>query len=323
MKRSGWMGWATTALVLFFSGRALGVELDLAVPADQARSIQNDLAVLGRLHYREGVAAQEIRKLLHIKGAVNGSSLSNWLSERVALIVSDEMDFEHSLVVAPGKAVYPEADRFPRLDTPKAKPESGPAPSDAPSKKPVIVMANLGSAFYLMAKQKGVLIGLRKTAGGVLPLVSPHGGFIQIGEGLFLKSFRVNPDGQDAPANSISRLSTFFHESRHSDGHGETLGFMHALCPEGHAYAGYPACDRNLNGPYTVGAQMLKTLAESCDECSVREKTILKMIEADSRSRILKSYIGKAGKPEAAKNWSDQYEKVRSYQKMQMEAQAL
>ena len=323
MKRSGWMGWTTTALVLFFSGRALGMELDSAVPAEQARSIQNDLALLGRLHYREGASAQETRKLLHIKGDVNGSSLSHWLNERVALVVSEQLDLEHSLVVAPGKAVYPEADRFPQLDPPKNKPESAPAPSDAPQRKPVIVMANLGSAFYLMAKQNKVLIGLKKTAGGVLPLVSPHGGFIQIGEGLFLKAFQVNPDGQDAPANSISRLSTFFHESRHSDGHGETLGFMHAICPEGHAYAGYPACDRNLNGPYTVGAQMLKTLAESCDQCSVREKTILKMIEADSRSRILKTFPGSAGKLETAKNWSDQYEKVRSYQKMQLEAQAL
>ena len=170
----------------------------------------------------------------------------------------------------------------------------------------------------MMGKQSKVLLALKKTDGSVLPLVSPHRGFIQIGEGLFLPRLRVNPAAQDLPANSVERLSTFFHESRHSDGHGKSLGFTHAICPEGHPYAGYPACDKNLNGPYTVGAQVLKTMAQACGDCSVKEKTIMKMIEADSRSRILKTFVDANGKTVAATNWSDRFEVIQKYSKPQI-----
>jgi hypothetical protein len=171
-------------------------------------------------------------------------------------------------------------------------------------------MSNLGAGLYLMAKQRQILLAMRRSDGKIIPVTSPRVGLVQIGEGLFFKKFQVNPEVPGAPANSVSRLSTIFHEARHSDGHGESLSFGHAYCPSGHAYEGYPACDRNLNGPYTIGAQMLKTLTQGCGDCSIKEKTILKAIEADSRSRVLKAYRDSKGNLKAATLWSDRPERI-------------
>ena len=315
MKGNSKIGLGLVIASMIVSGRVGAVSVDTAIPADQSKSIQADQAYLNKLQYQNNEADRTTARLLGIRGPLTAQKLQGWLDERVNVVISENQDLNASILAAPGTAVYPEANVFPALESPKPKPATDPAPkpqsADAP--KPVVVMANIGAALYMMGKQSKVLLALKKTDGSLLPLVSPHGGFIQIGRGLFLERLRVNPAAQDLPANSVERLSTFFHESRHSDGHGKSLGFMHAICPEGHPYAGYAACDKNLNGPYTVGAQMLKTLAQACGECSVKEKTILKMIEADSRSRIMKTYQDESGKKVVATNWSDRFEKILKY----------
>jgi len=315
--------WAVLAASMILGGRALAVGVDAGVPADQSKSIQQDQAYLKKLQYQNNEVDRETAKLLGIKGPLTADKMQAWLNARVNTVISENLNLQASILVAPGTALYPEADVFPDVDKPQApqpqQPSAAPRkPQSADAPKPVMVMANVGTALYMMGKQNKVLLALRKTDGSVLPLVSPHGGFIQIGEGLFLPRLRVNPAAQDLPANSVERLSTFFHESRHSDGHGKSLGFTHALCPAGHPYAGYPACDKNLNGPYTVGAQVLKTMAQACGDCSVKEKTVMKMIEADSRSRILKTFVDASGKTVAATNWSDRYEVVQKYSKAQL-----
>jgi hypothetical protein len=314
-------GMSAVVLTVVFSAQSMAVSLDSAVPLDQTKSVQQDQDYLKKLQYQNNPTDVATAKLLKIKGGLTAEKLQSWLDERVSLVVSEEMNLQGSLLVAPGEVVYPEADLMPKTEKPKASPERGPIASPGPGPgaerpKPVMVMANIGAAVYMMGKQNKVLLALRKSDGSILPLTSPHHGFIQIGSGLFLERFRVNPVAQDAPANSVSRLSTFFHESRHSDGHGESLGFMHAICPEGHPYAGYPACDKNLNGPYTVGAQVMKSLSQACGECSTKEKAILKMIEADSRSRIMKKFPDETGKIVEARNLSDTFEQIKSFKLM-------
>ena len=320
MKKGFGFGFLAIIVGAVVSSQAFAVTVDSGVADDQRKSVEADQRYLKKLQYQNNADDQETARLLKISGPVTADKLQAWLDERVSTVVSESLDIQTSLMVAPGIANYPEASVFPKTEKPKLKPESNPTPppaSGGQDAKPVIVMANLGAAVYMMGKQNHVLLALRKADGTPLPMASPHHGFIQIGAGLFLDRFRVNPLSQDAPANALSRLSTFFHESRHSDGHGETLGFPHAICPEGHPYAGYPACDKNLNGPYTVGAQVLKTLSQACGECSTREKAILKIIEADSRSRILKSFPDENGKLVNAKNWSDRFEQIQSFQKIQ------
>jgi hypothetical protein len=298
-------------LVIFCdSNQSLAIEVDLGVPAAQGRSLSLDQTYLKKLHFQNNQNDEVTKKLLGIKSLMTAPALQDWLDERVALVISEKMDLDQSIMVAPGVAQYPEPKTLPEPDRTTVKPKPS---GQGDASEPVLVMSNTGAALYMMAKENKVLLALKKTSGDLLPLLSPQGGVIQIGKGLFLERFRVNREVQDHPANSLSRLSTLFHESRHSDGHGATLGFMHAICPEGHAYAGYPACDKNLNGPYTVGAQVLSSLIEACEECTTKDKAILKMIEADSRSRVLKTFQDGKGRVVQAIAWSDRPEKMISF----------
>jgi hypothetical protein len=311
MRSSLIYGLVLSAVIGVHGSESRAIEVDLGVPQNQARSIYLDQEYLKKLQFQNNDAEKVTARMLKLKGPLTAAQLQKWLDERVSLIISEEMKLESSIVVAPGVVQYPEASVMPTLERTKLSPDS-PERSE-PRAKPVLVMSNTGAALYVMGKENRILLGLKKTDGSFLPLVSPHHGFIQIGAGLFLERLRVNPQFQDAGANALSRLSTLFHESRHSDGHGATLGFMHAICPAGHDYAGYPACDKNLNGPYTVGAQVLKTLAQACGDCSTKEKTVLKMIEADSRSRILRTFKDGKGKLVQASNWSDRFEQIKSF----------
>jgi hypothetical protein len=123
----------------------------------------------------------------------------------------------------------------------------------------------------------------------IVPIDSPRVGIIQVGEGLFLERFRIQPKQIEAPANSIARLGSLFHEARHSDGNGASLGFGHAVCPAGHPYGGQNSCDRNRNGPYSVASAILKILLRECRDCSVEEKESLRVRILDYSSRIILS----------------------------------
>lgn len=102
-----------------------------------------------------------------------------------------------------------------------------------------------------------------------------------------MKKYLMNKIDESAMANSLGRMAVFFHEARHSDGNGKSLGFFHAVCPSGHDFQGSYACDRNLNGPYSIGAQMMKEFIKNCDECSVSEKEQMRLRYLDSMNRVL------------------------------------
>lgn len=292
--------------------QAGALEMDTAVPPEQAQLLRGDLEYLNRIQYQDNEVDRQTTQLMKMNRRLSGARLSEWLNERVSTVVSESLKLEESVLVSRVKPVYPEAGVFPAFERPPTPRQPAPrAPSGASDgSRPMVVMSNIGAGLYMMGKQRQILLALKKSDGNVVPLLSPHGGIIQIGEGLLFKKFQINQEHPAAAANSVSRLSTLFHEARHSDGHGATLAFGHAYCPEGHAYAGYPACDKNLNGPYTVGAQVMKSLAQGCGDCSIREKTILKAMEADSRSRILKTFKDAQGREQRATVWSDDAERI-------------
>jgi hypothetical protein len=146
-------------------------------------------------------------------------------------------------------------------------------------------MSNIGAALYIGGKQEKVAIGI-KFDGKKVYVTSPRIGLFQVGKGLFLERFLLNKDPK-APANSIFRLGTLAHESRHSDGNSETTGFVHAYCPAGHPFEGYPACDTSSNGPYTIGAMSERHMLKNCTACSVQELKGLEAGVADSLGRVI------------------------------------
>ena len=149
-----------------------------------------------------------------------------------------------------------------------------------------MVMQNLGAALYILGKEHSTLIGFKVPDGDIVAVRSPRTGIIQIGEGLF-QNHDPSSKNLDSMSNRLFRLATFFHEAHHSDGNGESLTFEHALCPAGHLYAGYHACDRNLNGPYTIGATVMRMFANNCSECSVKQTEEMQLDSLDSFSRII------------------------------------
>ena len=162
------------------------------------------------------------------------------------------------------------------------------------------VMTNIGTALYFNGKTKHQLLSFNLATGFLksssILINSPRAGIIQIGAGLFDRRFNINNNNIGSVANSINRLGTLFHEARHSDGHGESLGFAHAVCPKGHDLEGLNACDESLNGSYSVGAKAVNEMIDACqDECSARELEILKLTVLDSYNRVLPlTYKGEA-----------------------------
>ena len=174
-------------------------------------------------------------------------------------------------------------------------------------------MSNIGVNLYRIAKKMKSIIGIQLTDGTFHAITTPRQGIIQIGAGFFMKEMLPNHTLNESHSNSIFRLSTLLHEARHSDGHGKSLGFFHAFCPQGHTYENINACDKNLNGPYSITAASLKSFTHNCKDCSKTEILILEMRTADAYDRILHTYFDpKTGETLEAKNWSETPEAMES-----------
>lgn len=265
-----------------------GILVSKTVNAEQTKSILEDLKFVNDLKLNEELDAktkEEVLRVLKIKlDSKNiGLDLFAWLKARVSYIVGEDYELEKNIKIVRQSQTYP-ATGEPKLEKPTKNPESS-------SGTVQTVMANIGAALYFVGRQANTLLGL-KIDGDTVAITSPRSGIIKVGSGLFGVTKRT----KDLDANSIvkrlARIETFFHESRHSDGRGSSLGFFHAICPKGHEYEGYAACDRNLNGPYTVGAVMLKVLKSACVstlKCSEVELTRLDLSIADSENRVIKT----------------------------------
>ncbi|RYZ87323.1 MAG: hypothetical protein EOP06_12860 [Proteobacteria bacterium] len=253
------------------------------VPREQQSLIKQDLENLSRLQVTQ--ADPNLRAVMDLEGAASGASLLAWISERVHYVLSE--DFKLSVDnMSVAQAQFPFQNPGLTPDLPKGGKKAD-ADRNTAGNLVITRMNNTGSALYVAGKQNGSLLAIKFPGKfGKLSVPSPRTGIIQIGKGLFAnrKGDTRNPQDID---RSFERLGTFFHEARHSDGNGKTLGLVHALCPAGHAYAGFSACDFSLNGSYGVEAAVGKVLFENCSECSVAQKESLRLNYLDSVSRVI------------------------------------
>lgn len=229
----------------------------------------------------------------------NNLTLNSWLADRVKYIVANSMDLDNSLVETKETMVYenpqivPDAilDAYPALKDRGFREES----------KGIMVAANVGALVYIIGKVQGsTVVGLDIPYYGVVPVKSSRVGLVQAGPGYSMSlgdfssrnpklEFGSDPiNNLESEGNIINRLGTLFHEARHSDGSGKHIGFMHVKCPEGHDFAGIPACDGALNGAYSVGAAATVVLAKQCKNCSALEMSKLKLEIVDSLNRVIK-----------------------------------
>ncbi len=274
------------------------IQAESAVPKEQTQKLRQDFEWLNTLGSR--TAPEEMTRVMGLQ-EVSAPALSSWLNERVNYVLAEDYelslmnirpyffkDFEFPRTELPEIERPEEANFDPLLDPARMYPEglqsfvgSEPAPQGK------VVMANLGAALYVAGKASGLLLSSKIRGIGRVPVTSPRVGIIQVGEGLFYDGYFGEEFGPESPVRRAFRLDTFFHEARHSDGNGKSLGFLHALCPAGHDYEGQGACDRSTNGPYTVGALVSEELSVNCTECSEGEREAIRLIGLESRSRII------------------------------------
>ena len=261
--------------------------------------INRDMYVFENLNFQEPIP--QTLQIMDLS-SFNKSSLSKWLNDRIKYIIEEDATsfkkqrFNGALKIVQNDVIYPNATTAPYFQNSANLEKIASQESDS-----MIVMSNIGAALYYSGKSTNPLYGMKIPNGFLkkstkVVIDSPRSGVIRIGEGLFHNILTVNSQNPDAFSNSINRLSTFFHEARHSDGNAASLGFFHTKCPAGHSYENESACDENFNGPYAIGALMTLEMLKACDDaCSENEKEVLKLVALDSFERII--HTSKKGSP--------------------------
>ncbi len=211
---------------------------------------------------------------------VSPKGLQSWMQARVQYIIEENFSFETYGSTSDSPYVYQNADVLP----------DGYAAQKASTRdeSPKVMMANIGAAAYVMGKKAKVLLNLNVPGIGSFSMTSPRTGLLQIGEGLFMGSGQKRQNIVD----DIFRAGILFHEARHSDGRGKTLGFLHAKCLSGD-YTGRLACDYSTNGPYTIGSTVMLALLKECRDtgkCTARSNAVLKAMYIDQASRTIRSF---------------------------------
>lgn len=289
------------------------IYLSKKIKSNLRQKINQDLERLKNYHFRE----TNNKRTLDVMGvsSLNSYTALDWLNARVNYVVEEKalsfvnLLLKRAIFVERTGVIFPNHEIVPYSSDLKSIYEIAEENIDHEginAEKSYVVMSNIGAALYLNGKNEGKVYGMKISKGFLrksekVVVESPRAGIIQIGEGLFAPELAVNRSNENAMANTISRLATFFHEARHSDGNGQSLSFAHAVCPDTHDYAGAAACDENLNGPYSVGQVMINEMLQTCenDKCSESDKEILNLLIIDNASRILT----RTHKNENAKNW--------------------
>jgi hypothetical protein len=286
------------------------IMLSKSIKPTLRHKIERDLRVIENFKFADKAKPATLRTMNLV--SLNSTSATDWLNQRVNYIVSENALSAFNLLV--NRVLYVERTDvdFPNSDITPYSSEQVAQINEAVADNGAsfTVMSNIGAALYMGGKTERQVYGMKVSRGFLhkserVLVTSPRAGIIQIGEGLFSPELTINQQNEEALANSIFRLGTFFHEARHSDGNGKSLSFVHALCPPNHDYEGQPACDENLNGPYTIGALMMTEMAKTCDiNCSEKDKQALAMIILDSANRILKT----THKGEPSTHWDEKPE---------------
>jgi len=286
---------ATTSLA-----QANDIVLSEKIKNSLKSKIERDMNVLDNLKLKD--AAPRTLEVMGVS-ALNATTASKWLNDRVNYVIEEDalsimkLLFKKTIYIEQQNVSFPNGNVLPYSQDPKNQLLETPLVSEPAAKDEGVftVMSNMGAALYMGGKSSNTLYGMKVSRGLLKKQIrvtvdSPRAGIIQVGEGLFHKQLTVNPENENALANSLNRLATFFHEARHSDGNGASLAYAHSKCPAGHELADEYACDESLNGPYTVGALMTVEMIKSCeDNCSEREKEILKLIALDSAGRVMQT----------------------------------
>lgn len=241
----------TLLLALTSAAPSFAIELEQSMPENQKRFLSSDFRFLERLDLKVNATLELLRLFSHSE--IRTHDLTEWLDERVKVILPETWDSGETIA------------------------ESASVPN--------LISENTGLALFLSRKTNETA-GNVQLNGNAYPLLSPRSGLIRVGTAFFSPERSPSLD-PDSTANSVSRLAAIFHEGRHSDGNGESLGFPHIACPDGHPLAERKACDGSQNGAYAVDAEVTRLFLAQCIRCTTSEKDVLRAQIADAYSRVI------------------------------------
>lgn len=283
--------------------------LSRGISKKQQILIKNDLEYLKHFNFNLNAQPETLR-VLELK-QLNSMSAYSWLKKRVNFIVEEnalsplKVLFFQSVSVDEKNVQFPYAHQIPYSLSEYEFTAN--ANSTADSR---VLMSNLGAAMYINGKKESKVFAMkiRPSLTKVIrtKINSPRVGIIQIEEAYFSTVLNPTISNLYAKSHSIARLSILFHEGKHSDGHGASLGFIHGPCPRGHDMEGFRACDENLNGPYSVGAQMAIEMIRAEKSLPIIDKEIALIMALDNQQRVLR--IDQYGKKTI--NWSSKPEVI-------------
>lgn len=313
---------ATTIMSAHGASQFGGIQFHSTVPADQVTAITADLKYL----YSNPVTKLD-QDFIAVSQLANGTgpSMHNWLLNRVRYIVGETFELKAENLLASDQFIFPNTP-IPSSDLKMRFSAEGLVESEDDNVK--TIMSNMGAQLYVMGKtgfliegkHTQLLVGVNFDEQPVF-ISSPRVGLLKVGAGLFLKDFNISPEVL-APANSINRLATLFHEARHSDGNGLNTGFLHAACPVTHTYKNHYACEKVTNGPYTIGALATRSMLFNCSTCTEVEMNSLAIGALDSFSRIL-SAANSAARLEQYKAVMKKYiEMITTYKSIMLSAKS-
>lgn len=283
----GWMRLGVGVSLLFSLQIQAKIQFSRGISPSQEGMIQKDLNLLPQLNLLD--VSGEFQKIFRIEkinqfnSQINSREVEHWLQDRVQYILDQDHPFnETNLRIIEGENSYPQHS-LPQY--PLQSRERGAANTRVSSN---VLMTNIGTLLYRAGKD--IKAPYELTIEGIGPVLvnSPRVGILQVGPAFMQPAFERGALSQIQHfVNSVYRLSTLFHEARHSDGNGLSLGFIHALCPKGHMYENKEACDEAANGPYRIGALFLNAVEKGCSDCSEGERDALRLLRNDSIGRIL------------------------------------
>ncbi len=255
------------------------------IKPNQREILSRDLTFLENYVFRTNPDIKTL-KILGID-QLNSETLVSWLNDRIKYIIEEDAFKTSNILLKKSLFVERENVTYPNVKSRTDTQNSTNAKSNSR-----VTMTNVSAEYYIKGKKESKLYGVKITPSNSnksisVRIDSPRAGIIRIGTGLFASDLAINRLDPHAYANSIKRLSVLFHEARHSDGNGDSLGFTHSVCPPGHDYQGELACDTSANGAYATGASIARELMLACnDQCTDRDLDMLKIFIMDNYNRI-------------------------------------
>jgi hypothetical protein len=259
--------------------------LDRFVSATAKENLTRDFKRIERFDLTTNTANDtNLKNLLEVQD-LSGATMSTWLKERVRYLLSPDLSkYRVGTLDTSARSLY--VSRLPGLDANETE---------------NMAAAMMGTRLYEIGKtmrteDPNVEYLMIEVNNAWVHLNTQRNGVMQIGPALFDPKYMPNSANPSAYANTAVRVETLFHEARHADGNevSGSFGFYHAICPDSAGeFAKKAACDDNANGPYTLGAQILKAYLSNCgDFCSAQDRSVLQAFMLDSLSRVVRRSNG-------------------------------